>query len=50
MDEIIFTENPRAMEPSGRVFEGWLDGQLNVHMKRPLREGRSFRMVDSMLP
>ncbi len=50
MDEIIFTENPQAMEPSGRVFQGWLDGQLNVHMKRPLREGRSFRIVDSMLP
>ena len=50
LDEIIFTETPRPLETTGRVFEGRLDGQLNVHMKRPLREGRSFRLVDSMLP
>jgi hypothetical protein len=50
LDEIRFTENPPAMERSGRVFEAWLDGQMNVHMKRPLREGSSFRLVDSMLP
>ena len=31
-----FTETPQALETTGRIFEGRLDGQLNVHMKRPL--------------
>ncbi len=49
-DEIIFTENPKALEATFRIFDGRLDEQLNIHLKRPLREGRSFRLVDSVLP
>ena len=48
--------NPLHGEPSGHGAKrprlrrrGWTR-QMNVHMKRPLREGRSFRLVDSMLP
>ena len=49
-DEITFTENPPSLQATGRIFEGRLDEHLNVHIKRPVREGRSFRLVDSVLP
>ena len=49
-DEILLCENPPSLAATGRIFEGQLDEHLNVHMKRPIREGKGFRLVDSVLP
>jgi sugar lactone lactonase YvrE len=49
-DEILFTENPPPLQDTGRIFEGRLDEQLCVHVKRPIRTGKHFRLVDSVLP
>lgn len=49
MDEIIYTGNPEILSTTQRVNEATLDSNLNILMKRAVREDGKNKLVDSIL-
>ena len=51
MNEIIYTPAPPMLEKTMRLWSAYLDDQMNVHMKRPVSDGKDrYHLVDSVLP
>ncbi len=49
MDEMTLTVNPPRLEKSMRVWEGRLDADLVVHLKRFYKDEKGMRVIDSLL-
>jgi len=49
MDEMLLTVDPPRLAPSMRVWEGRLDANLVVHLKRFYRDTQGLRVIDSLL-